>query len=333
MPNQNYDPYNNGYQNNQYNGQQYGQQFQNQANQYGNQQYANQGQYGQNQYGQNQYNQNPYANQGQVNMNGQPMNATSQFGNPYGNTYGQSIEAMNQTNRQASPLAGVGNVLAAVDMNSIITKSFLFMFLGLLVTGIVSVATASAGSALFDIFWGSGSSIPLIICIVLEFALVFAATGAMNANNVGLSAFLFFAYAAVNGFTLSVIFLVYSASSIASTFLVTAVLFGIMAAIGALTKTDLTSIGKLLMMGLFGIIIASLVNMFIGSGPLDYLISIVGIAVFMGLTAYDMQKIKRLASGHTGYSTNVIGLWGAMELYLDFVNLFLKLLRIFGKKR
>ena len=105
-----------------------------------------------------------------------------------------------------------------------------------------------------------------------------------------------------------------------------------MAIVGFTTDRDLTSFGSLLMIGLFGIIIASIVNIFLKSSGLDYLLCILGIAIFLGLTAYDTQKIKKLAMNNPGYSLSVIAMYGALELYLDFINLFLKLLQLLGKK-
>ena len=173
---------------------------------------------------------------------------------------------------------------------------------------------------------------PFILCLILEFVLVIACKATVKQNNVVLSAVLFFAFAIVNGLTLSVVLLVYQITSVAYVFFITAGIFGIMAFIGITTKKDLTSMGSICMMGLLGIILAGIVNMFVGSAPLDFAITIIGIIVFIGLTAYDAQKIKELAHANTGLSTDVIGLYGAMELYLDFINLFLKLLRLLGKR-
>jgi len=147
---------------------------------------------------------------------------------------------------------------------------------------------------------------------------------------------LFLAYAAVNGISLSFIFMAYSLGSIATTFLVTSLTFGVMAVAGYTTQKDLTNFGSIMMMGLVGIIIASLINMFMHSQAMDYVISFIGVLVFTGLTAYDVQKLKVIGSGIAMQGKEVAGktaLMGALNLYLDFINLFLFLLRLFGGRR
>ncbi|NCP46210.1 MAG: Bax inhibitor-1/YccA family protein [Flavobacteriales bacterium] len=146
---------------------------------------------------------------------------------------------------------------------------------------------------------------------------------------------LFIIYSAIMGISLSTIFLVYSLGSIFMTFFITAGTFGIMAFVGYTTKTDLTKFGSILMMGLIGIIIASVVNMFMGSETMDYIISILGVLIFTGLTAYDVQKLKRIGSGveFGTEETNKLAVMGALTLYLDFINLFLFLLRFLGDRK
>ena len=217
----------------------------------------------------------------------------------------------------------------AADVNDVLTKSFLFMFLALLVTGITSLIVARST------FWLSVvvNPAPLIIFAILEIACVIGANVAMKKNNLPLSAVLFGAYSILNGVTLSIIFLAYELGSIVQVFFVAAAIFGAMALIGATTKKDLTNLGMICIIGLFGIIIASVVNLFLKSSGMDYVISIIGVVIFTGLTAYDVQKIKKLAATNVGYSPMVLGLYGAMELYLDFINLFLYLLRLMGKAK
>ncbi len=300
--------------------------------------YPQQSQSGQyNPYGQpNQY--NPYGQVNQSNPYGQQSDPYGQSGmydpseayytqraavnGPYDNSYG----AQDYTNsaRPASLAAGV--------LETALAKSFLYMFMALLVSGIVAFMTANAGGGLYSVFWGSGSMAPLIICFIAEFALVIATTMTIKKNNVVLSAILFFSFAVVNGFTLSVVLLVYQTQSVAYVFFITAAIFGIMAFIGATTKRDLTGIGSICLMGLIGIILGGIVNIFMRSSGFDFAITIIGIIIFIGLTAYDAQKIKQLAQANSGLSTDVIGLYGAMTLYLDFINLFLKLLRLLGKR-
>ena len=146
---------------------------------------------------------------------------------------------------------------------------------------------------------------------------------------------LFIVYSAVMGISMSYIFLIYEVSSISSTFFITAATFGVMAVLGYTTKQDLTKFGSILFMALIGIIIASVVNMFIGNGMLDIIISCVGVLVFTGLTAYDVQKLKRIGAGieYGSESANKLAIMGALNLYLDFVNLFMMLLRLFGSRR
>jgi FtsH-binding integral membrane protein len=146
---------------------------------------------------------------------------------------------------------------------------------------------------------------------------------------------LFLAYAVTNGVTLACIFLMYTKSSIASTFFVSAGTFGAMSAYGYATKRDLTGLGSFCMMGLFGLIIASVVNLFLGSPMIYWLTTFMGVIVFVGLTAYDTQKIKQLnIIGNEGTDEDrKEAIHGALVLYLDFINLFLYLLRLFGRRR
>lgn len=147
--------------------------------------------------------------------------------------------------------------------------------------------------------------------------------------------FLFLLYSAVMGASLSFIFLAYTAGSIYGTFAAAAGMFGLMSVVGYTTKTDLTSFGSIMMMGLFGIIIASIINWFIGSDGLSYIISFIGVLVFTGLTAYDVQKLKNIGSGvaYGSEPASKLVLLGALNLYLDFINLFLFLLRLFGSRK
>lgn len=147
--------------------------------------------------------------------------------------------------------------------------------------------------------------------------------------------FLFLLYAGVMGASLSFIFLAYTASSIYGTFAAASGMFGLMAVVGYTTNTDLTKFGSIMMMGLFGIIIATIINWFIGSAGLGYIISFVGVLVFTGLVAYDVQKLKRVGAGveFGAETTNKLVIMGALSLYLDFINLFLFLLRLFGDRK
>lgn len=168
---------------------------------------------------------------------------------------------------------------------------------------------------------------PLVFILVIRFGL--------NRISYGVLALLFVAYAAVTGISFSVILSVYTASSVLGVFLTSSVVFGVMAIAGYTTKQDLTKFGSILIMFLIGIVVASLVNMFLHSTGLDMLISYIGVAVFVGLTAYDVQKLKNIGAGleYGDATASKMALMGGLTLYLDFINLFLMLLRIFGRRR
>ncbi len=171
--------------------------------------------------------------------------------------------------------------------------------------------------------------------IILEFLLVIGISGAINRINSGTATALFILYAILNGITLSPILLIYTGASVAATFFITAATFGVMSIAGYVTKKDLSTMGSYLIMGLIGVIIASVVNMFLHSETIDYIISYLGVFIFIGLTAYDTQKIKTLGQEaiNNGASMQKIAILGALTLYLDFVNLFLYLLRLFGRRK
>lgn len=299
--------------------------FNNQTNQsnpngnYNPQYYQNNG-YNQNGYDPNGYNQNGY------NLNGYNQNGYNQNGYNQ-NGYNQNGYYQNGYYQNADSRQRAGGLAYAIS--DVVSMAFMFMFVALLITGITSLYVAKSG-LFFTIF---RNPVALIAIIVAEFAIVIGANAATRHNNAVMSGILFFAYSIVNGLMLSVIFLAYSLSSITSVFFLTAGIFGIMAIYGALTKKDLTSWGSILFMGLLGIILAGIVNIFLHSSGLDFLINIIGVIIFVGLTAYDTQKIKKLAASNLGFSVVTIGMWGALELYLDFINLFLKLLSLLGRNR
>ena len=211
-------------------------------------------------------------------------------------------------------------------------KVYVWMTLALVITGVTAFGVANSPgviSALYSnqaILWG---------LIISELALVIGISAAINRLSLTTATLLFVLYSAINGVMLSSIFLIYTASSIASVFFITAGTFAVMAFIGYTTKADLTSLGKILLMALIGLIIASLVNVFfIKSTGFDLIVSYVGVLIFVGLTAYDSQKIKQmlLMAPDAGESSQKIALLGALSLYLDFINLFIYLLRILGKR-
>lgn len=215
---------------------------------------------------------------------------------------------------------------------ALMRKVFVWMTLALAITGLTAYGVATSPALLSLIF---SSKVTFFGLIIAEFALVFAISGAINRLSLSTATLLFILYSVINGATLSSIFFVFSVATISKVFFITAGTFGAMALVGYTTKTDLTSMGKLLFMALLGIIIASVVNMFVASSGLDLILSYVGVLVFVGLTAYDTQKIKQMcqAAPDAGESSQKLALIGALSLYLDFINLFIYLLRIFGNNR
>lgn len=213
-----------------------------------------------------------------------------------------------------------------------INKVYAWMCLALTVTGFIAFRTAQSEALLGLIF---GNSIILIGLIIFELGIVFWMSKNITNISSNMAIGLFMLYSALNGLTLSAILLVYTASSIASTFFITAGTFGAMSIYGYFTKKDLTSWGNLLFMALIGLIVASVVNIFWASSTMYWIITYAGVFIFVGLTAYDTQKIKNMsleldAESEEGRKGAIMG---ALALYLDFINLFILLLRIFGDRR
>jgi FtsH-binding integral membrane protein len=197
-----------------------------------------------------------------------------------------------------------------------------------------SIEYAMAYSPLARIIFGS--SIGCIVLIVAELALIFYLAVRITKMSRASAMVAFFAYATLNGVTLSSIFIIYTASSIATAFLVSAGMFAGMSVFGLVTKKDLSKLGSICIMAVWGVIIASIVNMFVRSGPFSLALSVVTVLLFTGLTAYDTQKLKRMQAEITDNGTDMhakIAIYGALQLYLDFINMFLALLRIFGRSR
>ena len=205
------------------------------------------------------------------------------------------------------------------------------MALAMVITGLTSYYVATSPALLEMIFTNSAVLWGLIIG---ELALVFGLSAAINKLSLPVATLMFVLYSVVNGATLSFVFLVYTSTSIVNVFLITAITFAVMAAYGYFTKKDLTSWGRMLFMALIGLIIASIVNIFLKSSGMNMVISYIGVLVFVGLTAYDSQKIKEMLmqAPDAGEGAQKIALLGALSLYLDFINLFIYLLRIFGKR-
>ena len=215
---------------------------------------------------------------------------------------------------------------------ALILKVYIWMTLALVITAVTAYGVATSPALMTTIFT---NKILFFGLIIAELALVWGISGAINRLSLATATLMFIAYSVINGATLSVIFAAFSTTAIVKTFVVTAGTFGTMSLVGYFTKKDLTSMGKLLFMALIGIIIATIVNMFIASSGLDLIISYLGVLIFVGLTAYDTQKIKHMLSMAPDASEQMqkYALLGSLTLYLDFINLFLYLLRIFGSNR
>ena len=211
-------------------------------------------------------------------------------------------------------------------------KVYVWMALALVITGFTAYYVAHNETLLTAIvtnqilFWG---------LVIAELGLVIGLSAAINKLSLTTATLMFVVYSVINGATMSFIFLVYTYSSIANVFLITAGTFAAMALFGYFTKADLSSLGKILMMALIGIIIATIVNIFTKSTGLAMILNYLGVLVFVGLTAYDSQKIKMMLmqAPDAGEAAQKVALLGALSLYLDFINLFLYLLRIFGGRR
>jgi FtsH-binding integral membrane protein len=220
----------------------------------------------------------------------------------------------------------------AAETQRYITKVYLWMSLALIITGGVAVWTAS-NPDLIALFLGN--KYVFIGLLISEFLLVAFLVGWVKRMSPEVASFIFLSYSALNGFTFSVIFLTFTMSSIATTFFITAGTFAVMSIYGYFTNTDLTRWGNLLIMGLFGLVIASFINLLYQSETLDWITTYAGIFIFVGLIAYDTQKIKQMnIIGNEGSDDDKReAIIGALTLYLDFINLFLKLLRLFGRRK
>ena len=203
------------------------------------------------------------------------------------------------------------------------------MTLGLLVTALTSFLMLSS-DAVMNVFMSS--SILFFGAFILELGLVFYLSARIDKLSTGTATLLFYLYSMMNGVTLTPIFLVYTGASIATTFAITAGTFGAMTLFGYLTRQDLSKFGSFLTMALLGLIVCLVVNMFMRSGMFSLLISCAGVLIFVGLTAWDTQAIKRMCAGSDSSMTGKVATMGALTLYLDFINLFIYLLRFFGSR-
>ncbi len=218
-----------------------------------------------------------------------------------------------------------------VGLSSMLSAVYGWMTFALAISGITAWLVGTDPKMVMNL----AKTPVMIILILAELGLVFGLSAFIQKMSASLATSLFILYSALNGLTLSFIFVAYTMGSIALTFGVTAATFGVMAVWGTVTKSDLTKLGSLCMMALIGLIIASLVSFFWTNNMFEWIISCLGVLIFVGLTAYDAQKIKQMyfAAGGEWETNRKIAILGALALYLDFINLFLYLLRILGNRR
>jgi FtsH-binding integral membrane protein len=241
-------------------------------------------------------------------------------------TPGAQEEDMNQSAITYEP------VIPGIQIRPLLRRVYLWMTFGVLVTTIVALLTVTTPvlqSLLFTPWvWAA---------LIGELVLVVVLSAAINKLSPSAAALLFIGYAALVGFTTSAIFFVYTLSNISVAFLSATALFGTMTFVGFVTRADLTKLGTYLLVGLIGLIVAMLLNLFLRSSTLDLVVSLVGVVIFTGLTAYDTQKLSRLAADpklqEQGAMLGKLSILGALTLYLDFLNLFLLLLRLMGRRR
>lgn len=216
------------------------------------------------------------------------------------------------------------------QVSQVMKRVYVKMFLALLVTSFVAWIIGTSHQFLYFmvthswVYWG---------LMLAELGMVIAISAAINKMSSSVATLLFYLFAIVNGAVFSIILSVYTADSIFKTFLITAGVFGAMSVYGYFTERDLTKMGTFLYMALWGLIIAIVVNIFWANSTLEWIISIAGVLIFVGLTAWDTQKIKQMAAMNMGIANGSLATWGALSLYLDFINLFIYLLRFFGSSR
>lgn len=241
----------------------------------------------------------------------------------YNNIYGYDPNVVEQTRETNTTLA----------FSSVVNKVYIWMTMALALTGLTAYYVAGNESLLFSII---GNSAVLWGMLIGEIALVWILSANIMRMSFPVAGIMFALYSILNGATLSVILLAYTMESVAATFFVTAGMFGVMSLVGAFIKKDLSGMGRFLIMALIGLILGTIVNIFVASGTLSWALTYVGIILFCGLTAYDTQKMKEILRQSANFGDEnllKIGLLCSLSLYLDFVNLFLYLLRIFGNRR
>jgi len=225
---------------------------------------------------------------------------------------------------------------SGVMAKNFISNVFSWMGIAMAITAVTAYFFANdAGLMNMLISETGGMSIMGWVVMLAPFGMVMWMGMGFQRMSYGTLVAVFGVYSILMGMSLSFILLIYTAASVFQTFLTTALMFGVMALVGYTTKTDLTKFGSILFMALIGLIIASIINMFLGSGTMDYIISFVGVLIFTGLIAYDVQKLKKIGSGimYQNQDANKLAVMGALSLYLDFINLFLFLLRFMGNRK
>ena len=227
-------------------------------------------------------------------------------------------------------LSAKGYQGAVAVENTLVRSVYIWMCTALLLTGGTASLVAGRPRLLEVIF---GNSFLFWAILIAQFGLVWAISAKVTSFSLSMLSGLFMLYSVLTGLTFSVYFLAFTAESIASTFFITAGTFAVMSIYGFVTKRDLTKIGNLALMALIGMIIASVVNIFLHSTMLNWIVTYIGVLVFVGLIAWDTQKIKALASAQDNEFTQKLAICGALSLYLDFINLFIMLLRIFGQRK
>ena len=227
------------------------------------------------------------------------------------------------------PFYTAERVADASYVSRIMKRVYLKMFLAMIVTAVTSFVCMNVPAVFFTLMNNSGLYFGLLIA---EVVLVFVLAGALNKLSSPVASLIFYVYSILNGVVLSAILAAYTASSVFSTFVITAAVFGTMTVYGYVTKSDLSRVGTFLFMALIGLLICTIVNIFMKSSTMEWIISFAGVVIFIGLTAWDTQKIKQMAAMTDGSQAGKLATIGALSLYLDFVNLFLYLLRFFGNR-
>lgn len=243
------------------------------------------------------------------------------------------IEIQDHYDRGVSDVSS-GTSFGASSISGVMTRVYIWMTAALCITAATAFFTASSPALLSLIF---GNSISIWVLVILELGLVMGVSAGITRLSPTTATILFLLYALVNGLTLSAIFFAYELGTIFQAFAASALTFGVMSFVGATTKRDLSGLGGILFMALIGLIIASVINIFWANGTMDAIITYAGVFIFVGLTAYDTQKIKAMttAAEYSGDASmpHKVAIIGALSLYLDFINLFLYILRLFGRSR